>query len=66
MGGEPGQVPVPHDGAEYARLLADVRAIIAAGRGRAAAAVNQELVATYWGMCQKWDEGRCCRVLRAA
>ena len=31
----------------YERLLADLRAIIAAGRGRAAAAINQELVATY-------------------
>jgi len=29
-------------------LLADLRAIIASGRGRAAAAVNAEIVATYW------------------
>ena len=40
---------VPAD-AEYARLRADLRAIIAAGHGRAAAAVNQELVATYWAV----------------
>ncbi len=41
---------MPQDGADYARLLTDVRAIIAAGRGRAAAAVNRELVATYWAV----------------
>jgi predicted nuclease of restriction endonuclease-like (RecB) superfamily len=39
--------------AEYALLLADLRAIIAAGRGRAAAAVNQELVATYWAVGER-------------
>src|SRR5438105_1126512 len=32
----------------YEALLADLRAIIAAGRGRADAAVNAEIVATYW------------------
>jgi len=32
----------------YEALLADLRAIIASGRGRAAAAVNTEIVATYW------------------
>ncbi len=32
----------------YDALLADLRAIIATGRGRAAAAVNAEIVATYW------------------
>jgi len=32
----------------YDALLADLRAIIMAGRGRAAAAVNAELVMTYW------------------
>jgi len=32
----------------YAALLADLRVIIASGRGRAAAAVNAEIVATYW------------------
>jgi len=32
----------------YEALLADLRAIIASGRGRAAAAVNAEIVATYW------------------
>src|SRR3954452_20175952 len=44
------QVPAA---AEYARLLADLRAIIAAGRGRAAAAINQELVATYWAVGER-------------
>jgi len=34
----------------FALLLTDLRAIIATGRGRAAAAVNQELVATYWAV----------------
>ena len=38
---------------EYARLLADLRAIIAAGRGRAAAAINRELVATYWSVGER-------------
>jgi predicted nuclease of restriction endonuclease-like (RecB) superfamily len=37
----------------YERLLTDVRGIIAAGRGRAAAAVNQELVATYWAVGER-------------
>ncbi len=39
---------VPRDEDDYERLLADVRAIIASGQGRAAAAVNAEMVATYW------------------
>ncbi len=34
--------------AAYDALLADLRAIIASGRGRAAAAVNAEIVQTYW------------------
>ncbi len=51
MGVEPGQVLSAHE--DYARLLADVRAIIAVGRGRAAAAVNQELVATYWAVGER-------------
>ncbi len=34
-------------------LLADLRAIIASGRGRAAAAVNAEIVATYWKMGER-------------
>ncbi len=38
---------------EYLRLLTDLRAIIAAGRGRAASAVNQELVATYWAVGER-------------
>src|SRR6476469_4646367 len=38
---------------EYARLLADLRAINAAGRGRAAAAINQELVATSWAVGER-------------
>jgi len=37
-----------HPDDAYAALLADLRAIIAAGRGRAAAAVNAAIVATYW------------------
>jgi hypothetical protein len=32
----------------YDALLADLRTIIASGRGRAAAAVNAEIVSTYW------------------
>ena len=44
---------MPQDGADYARLLTDVRAIIAAGRGRAAAAINRELVATSWAVGER-------------
>jgi predicted nuclease of restriction endonuclease-like (RecB) superfamily len=51
MGAEAGQAVIL--GEDYARLLADVRAIIAAGRGRAAAAVNRELVATYWAVGER-------------
>jgi len=39
--------PAIGDGA-YDALLTDLRAIITTGRGRAAAAVNAELVMTYW------------------
>lgn len=41
------------DDASYQALLADLRAIIAAGRGRAAAAVNTEIMATYWRMGER-------------
>ena len=51
MSGDPTVVPVK--GEDYERLLADVCAIIAAGRGRAAAAVNRELVATYWAVGER-------------
>src|SRR5919199_2928402 len=51
MGAEAGQAVLPDE--DYARLLADVRTIIAAGRGRAAAAVNRELVATYWAVGER-------------
>ena len=37
----------------YEALLADLRAIIASGRGRAAAAINAEIVATYWKMGER-------------
>ncbi len=33
---------------DYNKLLTDLRKIIAAGRGRAAIAINAEVVATYW------------------
>jgi hypothetical protein len=33
---------------KYARLVADVRSLIAAGRGRAEIAAKNELVKTYW------------------
>jgi len=36
------------DGGDYDLLVADLRRIIGEGRGRAAAAVNAEIVATYW------------------
>jgi len=39
--------------AVYSRLLTDLRAIIAVGRGRAAVAINQELVATYWAVGER-------------
>ena len=41
------------DDSGYEALLADLRAIIAAGRGRAAAAVNAEIVTTYWKMGER-------------
>ncbi len=37
----------------YDALLADLRGIIASGRGRAAAAVNVELVLTYWSVGER-------------
>jgi len=37
----------------YHALLADLRAIIASGRGRVAAAVNAEIVQTYWGVGER-------------
>ncbi len=40
-------LPATRDDA-YDALLADLRSIIAAGRGRAAVAVNAEIVQTYW------------------
>ncbi len=40
-------------GDPYDALLADLRAIIASGRGRAAAAVNVELVLTYWSVGER-------------
>ena len=46
--------PVPAVGDDaYAALLADLRAIIALGRGRAAAAINTEIVATYWNIGER-------------
>ncbi len=51
MSGDPTAVLVSRE--DYEQLLADVRAIITAGRGRAAAAVNQELVATYWAVGER-------------
>lgn len=38
---------------DYGRLLDDLRAIIGAGRGRAYAAINRELVATYWSVGER-------------
>lgn len=35
-------------GADFNSLLNDLRSIIGTGRGRAAAAINSEMVATYW------------------
>ena len=39
---------VPAAGDAYDALLADLRAIITSGRGRAAVAINAEIVRTYW------------------
>jgi len=44
---------VPADAQTYEALVADLRQIIAAGRGRAAAAVNAEIVATYWAIGER-------------
>ncbi len=40
-------------GDDYDRLLADLRTIIADGRQRAATAVNEALVATYWSLGER-------------
>ncbi len=42
------QVLTPKNDNSYNKLLADLRAIIASGRGRAETAINAEMVATYW------------------
>lgn len=44
---------MPGDDAADTTLLADLRAIIAAGRGRAASAINAEIVATYWRLGER-------------
>lgn len=44
---------LPTADATYRTLLADLRAIIAAGRGRAAVAINAEMVTTYWRMGER-------------
>ena len=44
---------LPTADATYRALLADLRAIIAAGRGRAAVAINAEMVTTYWRMGER-------------
>ncbi len=38
----------PLQSADFDSLLNDLRTIIGTGRGRAAAAINSEMVATYW------------------
>ena len=45
--GEEDNALTPQDDAYHA-LLTDLRAIIASGRGRAATAVNAEIIAAYW------------------
>jgi hypothetical protein len=51
MSGEPTALARPEDASDA--LLADLRAIIAGGRSRAAAAVNAEAVATYWSIGER-------------
>lgn len=43
----------PSDDAADTTLLADLRASIAAGRGRAASAINAEIVVTYWRLGER-------------
>jgi len=48
------RLPIPtDDGNSNDQLIADLRRIIADGRGRAAAAVNAEIVATYWSVGER-------------
>jgi hypothetical protein len=51
MSGETTALAWPDDA--YDALLADLRAIIAGGRTRAAAAVNAEAVTTYWSIGER-------------
>ncbi len=44
----------------YDALLTDLRAIIASGRERAAAAVNAEIVATYWATASASSGSSAC------
>jgi predicted nuclease of restriction endonuclease-like (RecB) superfamily len=43
-----GEKQTESSGADFDTLLNDLRVIIGTGRGRAAAAINSEMVATYW------------------
>ena len=44
---------IPAESERYARLLNDLRGIIAGGRQRAAAAVQTAVVLTYWRICER-------------
>src|SRR3954447_23369267 len=53
-------------GADFNSLLNDLRSIIGTGRGRAAAAINSEMVATYWQIGERIVREEQEGALRAA
>src|SRR5436190_16433120 len=59
------QQPEPQ-GADFNSLLNDLRSIIGTGRGRAAAAINAEMVATYWQIGERIVREEQDGALRAA
>lgn len=61
----PIEQPEPQ-GADFNSLLNDLRSIIGMGRGRAAAAINSEMVATYWQIGERIVREEQDGALRAA
>lgn len=53
-------------GADFGTLLNDLRVIIGTGKGRAAAAINLEMVATYWQIGDRIVHEEQSGALRAA
>jgi hypothetical protein len=54
------------DNERYKVLLADLRAIVASGQGRAAAAINAAVIATYWRIGERIVQAEQAGQFRAA